>query len=297
MERGRSVLEGAFVLMKAIDKAGEASLTALASASRLPRASAYRPLAQLVDLGAVEKFGIHYRVGAHLYQLGGDLGAVAGATITVSVLRNGETITVATASVEAPLVPHRPGVTWPWAVAAGKALVAVAPPSVPLDPLPGSWQREATQIREHGAAIDRESLAPGVFCTAVPPLTSPAQRISARPRPDRETVRRKSQVRSADYRLPGSSAGDDTRCQVDAAGRSAFLTGEGPESASEFTAPEVHLHREEERNGYSDSKRSNDVSKKLTLRRLLLQPVVERQSRQRRLPVDEFSRPPAPRPG
>jgi IclR family transcriptional regulator, acetate operon repressor len=183
---GRGVLEGAFALMEALEKAGAAGLTALAAESGLPKTSAHRLLEQLLELGAVERSGSVYRMGARVFRLGRNwqpypgllaaahgplrrLAAVTGATVAIVVLSEGRTMAVTGVPGEvADLVQVRPGTTWPWSTAAGKVLVAFAPPGLPLDPAPASWRRTAGAIRARGAAFDREELVPGVCCAAVP---------------------------------------------------------------------------------------------------------------------------------
>lgn len=183
---GRSVLEGAFALLEAVEQAGEAGLTALAAESGLPKSSAHRLLEQLIALGAVERSGGVYRMGARVFRLGRTwqpypgllaaanapirrLTAVTGATVAICVLREGRTMAVAGVPGEiATVLPLRPGMVWPWSTAAGSVLVAGAPPELPIGPLPPSWPRTAAEILERGAAFDREEVVPGVSCVAVP---------------------------------------------------------------------------------------------------------------------------------
>lgn len=183
---GRSVLEGAFALLEAVEQAGEAGLTALAVESGLPKSSAHRLLEQLIALGAVERSGGVYRMGARVFRLGRTwqpypgllaaangpirrLTAVTGATVAICVLREGRTMAVAGVPGEiAEVLPLRPGMVWHWSTAAGKVLVAGAPPELPIGPLPPSWRWTAAEIREQGAAFDREQLVPGICCVAVP---------------------------------------------------------------------------------------------------------------------------------
>lgn len=187
MERtGRGVLEGAFALLEVLEQAGEAGLSALAADSGLPKTSAHRLLEQLIALGAVERSGGVYRMGARVFRLGHTwqpypgllaaahgpvrrLAETTGATVAVCVLREGRTMAVAGVPGEAAeLAPLRPGSTWHWGTAAGKVLVAAAPPEMPIGPLPPSWRWTAREIRERGAAFDREEVIPGVCCVAVP---------------------------------------------------------------------------------------------------------------------------------
>lgn len=184
---GRSVLEGAFELLGAVERAGEAGLTQLAAECGLPKTTAYRLLEQLMELRAVERRGAAYRMGSRLFRLGQAwqpypglrsaardparaLARATGALVSVSALREGQTLVLDWTACETDDVRDRllGEVAWPWFTAAGKVLVAGAPPRLPLDPLPASWQREAAAIRDRGAAFDREELVAGVCCVAVP---------------------------------------------------------------------------------------------------------------------------------
>ncbi|MGA5252515.1 helix-turn-helix domain-containing protein [Streptomyces pseudogriseolus] len=65
------MLEGAFALLEALRQHGdEAGVTELAVACGVPKSTAHRLLEQLVALGAVERRGARYRLGAQLYRLG-----------------------------------------------------------------------------------------------------------------------------------------------------------------------------------------------------------------------------------
>ncbi|MCF3102239.1 helix-turn-helix domain-containing protein [Streptomyces roseoverticillatus] len=188
--RGRGVLEGAFALLEAVEETGEAGLTALAARSGLPKTTAHRLLEQLTELGVVEHHGRCYRMGPRLFRLGTGwqphpslrvasngpmqrLAGVTGATVGLCVLREGRTMAVlGVAGVVDHLAPIRAGATWPWHTAAGKLIVATGPPGMPLDPLPQSWRREASAIRENEMALDREEMIPGVCCVAAPVVTA-----------------------------------------------------------------------------------------------------------------------------
>ncbi|MDG4857111.1 helix-turn-helix domain-containing protein [Streptomyces sp. T-3] len=173
-------------MLEAIEQSEEAGLTALAARSGLPKSTVYRLLEQLVGLGVVEQHGTGYRMGPRMFRLGlgwrphprlrlaskapmRRLADITGATVGICVLREGRTLAVhgVPGAVEQ-LAPLRPGATWPWNTAAGKLLVALAPPGVPFHPLPASWRREAAAIRDSAAAMDREELVPGVCCIAAP---------------------------------------------------------------------------------------------------------------------------------
>ncbi|MEU6534801.1 helix-turn-helix domain-containing protein [Streptomyces sp. NPDC047000] len=181
------MLEGAFALLGAVERAGEAGPTRLAAECGLPKTTAYRLLEQLVALGAVERSRKGYRMGPRIFRLGQGwqpypglraaaraparrLARVTGAAVALNVLREGQTLVLDWTPGETTGAPARPldGGGWPWFTAAGKVLVAGAGPRLPLGPLPGSWQRQAEAIRERGVAFDREEVAAGVCCVAVP---------------------------------------------------------------------------------------------------------------------------------
>ncbi|MGW2231386.1 IclR family transcriptional regulator [Streptomyces formicae] len=188
--RGRGVLEGAFALLEAIERTEEAGLTALTAESGLPKTTVHRLLEQMVDLGVVEQRGTRYRMGPRVFRLGQGwqphprlrvaahapmrrLAEMTDATVGVCVLREGRTLAVhGVPGMVDHLAPLRPGATWSWSTAAGRLLVATAPPAIPFDPLPASWRREAAAIRDSRLALDREELMPGVHCVAAP-VTAP----------------------------------------------------------------------------------------------------------------------------
>jgi DNA-binding IclR family transcriptional regulator len=68
---GRRVLDGAFAVLEALANADRGlGLTALASASGLPKTSAYRLAEQLLALGAVHRVDHRYFVGARVGRIG-----------------------------------------------------------------------------------------------------------------------------------------------------------------------------------------------------------------------------------
>ncbi|RCH64459.1 IclR family transcriptional regulator [Streptomyces sp. SDr-06] len=187
--RGRGVLEGAFALLDALKEAEEAGLTALSAGAGLPKATAYRLLEQLAELGAVEHRGCRYRMGPRMFRLGlgwqphprlraaantpiRKLAAATDASVAICVVREGRTLAAfGVPGIVDHLAPVRPGASWPWTTAAGKLLVAFAPPEAPLSHLPATWTREASAIREKQVCLDREELIPGVCCAAAPVTT------------------------------------------------------------------------------------------------------------------------------
>jgi IclR helix-turn-helix domain len=68
---GRRVLDGAFAILEALSRADDGlGLTALARASGLAKASAYRLAEQLVSLGAVQRVDCRYYIGARIDRMG-----------------------------------------------------------------------------------------------------------------------------------------------------------------------------------------------------------------------------------
>ncbi|WP_055524881.1 helix-turn-helix domain-containing protein [Streptomyces graminilatus] len=202
-QHGRGVLEGAFQLMAALDRVGQARPTRLTALSGLPKTTALRLLRQLADLGAVEQLAGTYRMGPRVFRLGQGwepcpglraasrepvrrLVAATGATVGISVLSEGRTLILEwTAGQDAVLAPLLDVVSWPWFTAAGKAQAAAGRPGPPADPadvvsptsslrslgpLPPSWPHEAAAIRAYGAALDRGEVVEGVCWAAVPLL-------------------------------------------------------------------------------------------------------------------------------
>ncbi|WP_308311050.1 helix-turn-helix domain-containing protein [Streptomyces sp. GbtcB6] len=184
---GRSVLEGAFALLGAVERAEEAGLTRLAAECGLPKTTSYRLLEQLVELGAVERSRKGYRMGPRIFRLGQGwqpypglrtaaraparrLARITGATVGLNVLREGQTLVLdwTPGETSGTLGRSLDSGVWPWFTAAGKVLVAGAYPRLPLGPLPGSWHRQAEAIRDRGVAFDREEVTAGVCCVAVP---------------------------------------------------------------------------------------------------------------------------------
>ncbi|HET9168098.1 MAG TPA: helix-turn-helix domain-containing protein [Actinospica sp.] len=183
---GRSVLEGAFALLEALQRAGDAGLTRLAAESGLPKATAHRLLDQLVGLGAVARSGGRYRLGSQMFRLGRgwspvpglreaakapslELARATGATVAICALHDGQPMAVSGISGEVEqLVPLRSGQLWPWRTAAGRLLVAGLPANTPLGALPAGWRRERAAILERAVVFDHEEVVAGVVCVAVP---------------------------------------------------------------------------------------------------------------------------------
>jgi DNA-binding IclR family transcriptional regulator len=69
-DSGPGVIESAFGLLEVLCALGRARVSDLAEDSGLPRTTVYRLLGQLAAVGAVERTGVHYRLGASLLLLG-----------------------------------------------------------------------------------------------------------------------------------------------------------------------------------------------------------------------------------
>ncbi|MGF1428243.1 IclR family transcriptional regulator [Kitasatospora sp. LaBMicrA B282] len=195
--RGRGVLEGAFLLLEEIERAGDCGLSALALRAGLPKSTARRLLEQLVELGAVERIGDLYRMGPRIFRFGRKwqppplllaaaqepvrlLARSTGATVGLCVLHGGQVMAVAGVPGEVDrLAPFRPGTTWPWTTAAGKVLVAFGDARAAGSPPPASWAREAAQIRASGVATERERTVQGVSCAAAPVRNRQRQVVAA----------------------------------------------------------------------------------------------------------------------
>ncbi|MFD3546591.1 helix-turn-helix domain-containing protein [Streptomyces sp. NPDC058655] len=164
--RGRGVLEGAFALLEALRRQGdEAGVTELALACGVPKATVHRLLDQLVALGAVERHGARYRLGAQLYRIGQAwqphpglraaarlplhrLRAATGASVVLTVLHEDLALTVSSVpGALEPVLPVRNGSGFHLDTAAGRALRG---PSRP------------------GPVLDREDVLAGVCCAALP---------------------------------------------------------------------------------------------------------------------------------
>jgi DNA-binding IclR family transcriptional regulator len=69
-DAGHGVIESAFGLLEILCALGRARVSDLTEESGLPRTTVYRLLCQLAAVGAVERTGAHYRLGASLLVLG-----------------------------------------------------------------------------------------------------------------------------------------------------------------------------------------------------------------------------------
>ncbi|MFI5842552.1 IclR family transcriptional regulator [Catenuloplanes sp. NPDC051500] len=182
---GRGVLEGAFRLLEVLSEVEAAGLSAVARRSGLPKATAYRLLDQLGELGAVERIRGGYRLGRVLDLLTDGRGPArrlrsaahepcrtlavqTGCTVGVAVLRERE-IACVSSVVAGERLLFNPGLTtYPLCTAAGQVLLAERDDLGPPPPLSDlEWRRARAAIRDRGAAIDHQSVVAGLSCVAV----------------------------------------------------------------------------------------------------------------------------------
>jgi DNA-binding IclR family transcriptional regulator len=195
------------VLWKAFDVLGAFShrdrllpLAEIARRSALPKSTAHRVLAMLLETGAVEQAEGGYRLGLRMFSLGALspeaalregamvhlewLHRVTGQTLHLAVLRGGDVVYleklvsrqhVATPAVIGDRLPGN-------CTAVGKALLAFsgeqAEAALLAQPLPRRTTRSVASpdtlrgqfaaIRERGYATDREESTEGLACVAVP---------------------------------------------------------------------------------------------------------------------------------
>jgi DNA-binding IclR family transcriptional regulator len=189
--RGRGVLEGAFRLLDVLSRAADgAGLSELARDARLPKASAYRLLEQLVDLAAVHRHERRYFIGPQLAQLGRAwqphpvlraaarepvrlLSALSSTIAVVTVLRDHRVRAVTAARGVVTEIPRiHPYDEFPIRTAAGRVLL-LAKPTESGDPPPGfsqtEWRRKMGEFRRGGTVVmDHQEVMPGMCCVAAP---------------------------------------------------------------------------------------------------------------------------------
>jgi IclR family acetate operon transcriptional repressor len=183
---GRGVLEGAFALLDVMCVTGECGLTQLSATSGLPKATVYRLLQQLIELGAVDKSGVRYCVGPRIAWLGQawrpdpailravqgpmrTLAKATGASVGMGVPTYGQiTMAHAVYGVLGRRVPMDPGTGLLSSTAAGRVLLAWNDPATAVVRSAAMRPDLAAEIRETGLALDRAEVLPGVHCAAVP---------------------------------------------------------------------------------------------------------------------------------
>ncbi|MFD9903288.1 helix-turn-helix domain-containing protein [Streptomyces sp. NPDC059063] len=195
---GRSVLEGAFLLLEELARLGEAGPTDLALHTGLPKSTVHRLLGQLTDLGAVEPCGGRYRMGPTVARLGRswtahqgwertaalplrDLVSATGATVCVVAPSAGRMTVVTGIPAEArEHFPHLPGQILPPDSAADVVFAASGRPGPPPPGLSGSqWTRRLRGVREHGADVHQYEWDGERTCLAVPVHAASGRVIAA----------------------------------------------------------------------------------------------------------------------
>jgi DNA-binding IclR family transcriptional regulator len=187
--QGRSVLEGAFGLLDVISGAQDGiGLSELARGCGLPKATVFRLVGQLVEIGAVQRYEHRYFVGSLLVRLGrswqphprlrriarGPVTALAASTrsaVAVTVL-NGERVRMVTAALgfasESPWMQADSDLAG--RTAAGQVLLATQTDGDPPDAFSTlEWRRLRQELRRYGVVVrDHRDVSPGVYCVAAP---------------------------------------------------------------------------------------------------------------------------------
>jgi hypothetical protein len=117
---GRGVIDAAFALLEHIGDLEPVRLLDLAQASGIPRATVYRLLGQLIEVGAVRRDGVRYRLGESLLGLGArvtperalrvaarrplaELAAATGAAVALTAAIGGDAVFLAALDARDPL--------------------------------------------------------------------------------------------------------------------------------------------------------------------------------------------------
>lgn len=188
----RGVLDGAFAVLEALAQAREGlGLTDLARASGLAKTSTYRLAEKLLTLGAVQRIGQRYYIGARMGRIGQQwqpdpllrkaaqasvhvLATQARAMASLRILHDDAlwvvcaTVPPGYAYMPAPIDRASTART-----ATGRVLYA-ADRTTDIALLPGCWTaREWRQLRQsigeiHATVVDRQEAFPGVCCVSAP---------------------------------------------------------------------------------------------------------------------------------
>lgn len=202
------------VLWKAFDVLGAFShrrrvltLAEIARHSGLPKSTAHRVLAMLVEVGAIEQVADGYQVGLRMFSLGvlppeaalreaalphlEELHRVTGQTLHLAILRGADVVYLEK------LPPRGSGFVTPSVIGdrmpatctgVGKALLAFAAEETVADALTGPLRRRTARslvspeqarrelevIRQRGYAFDHGEAADGLACVAAPVLAAGA---------------------------------------------------------------------------------------------------------------------------
>jgi DNA-binding IclR family transcriptional regulator len=195
-------------LMRALARSnGEAGVTELALAAGLPKSTAHRVLAELIQEEMVAHSGSRYRLGPGWYALQmsrssamwGDLLEIArrpledafeatGANVHLAVLEAGQVLYLEKLTAAGGTrVPTRVGARMPaTCTAIGKAMLAFSDVALVRSVLSHNLPRpsprsivvprllldQLSEIRRNGYSLDLEEAQPGLFCVAAPVVTN-----------------------------------------------------------------------------------------------------------------------------
>jgi IclR family acetate operon transcriptional repressor len=187
--QGRGVLDGAFCVLDVLSGAPEGlGLSELSRGCGLPKATTFRMVEQLVEIGAVQRYERRYFVGRLLVELGRSwqphprlrrtalqpvrtLAALTQSAVAVTVLDGGR-VRVVTATLGA--VGELPSIQADSDLASRTAACRVLLATQPDRDRPAAfstaeWRRLRTDLRRHGAVVmDHQDATPGVCCVAAP---------------------------------------------------------------------------------------------------------------------------------
>ncbi|MCK9896608.1 IclR family transcriptional regulator C-terminal domain-containing protein [Frankia sp. AgB32] len=181
------MLEGAVDVLDALSRFEAVGLSDLTRLIGLPKTTVHRLLEQMTALDLVDRTDDgSYRIGGGLRRLAAPDRALHGLTrigrppvtslsastrsaITLVVLRERTLMMAAVAAPERGIDLRESRTSFRLDTAVGQVLLAAAPESEPPPSMsPRQWQRARAAIRREGAALDRQDLADGVCCAAVP---------------------------------------------------------------------------------------------------------------------------------
>jgi DNA-binding IclR family transcriptional regulator len=209
---GLSMLGRSISLLLAF-RAGEAmTLAQLCRASGIPKGTAHRLVAELVQWGLLERSGVHLRLGIRLFELGqlvaaqrnivdvaapylSDLYQATASTVHLAVIDGVEGVYLQKFTrPDGPPVGSRIGGRMPLhCTGVGKALLAFSPRSVTEAVIDaglirltsrtivasGILRQDLNRTRARGFAVEREESSVGVACVAVPILSTSGDAIAA----------------------------------------------------------------------------------------------------------------------
>jgi DNA-binding IclR family transcriptional regulator len=209
---GLSMLGRSVTLLLAF-RTGEAmTLAQLCRASGIPKGTAHRLVAELVQWGLLERSGTHLRLGIRLFELGqlvaaqrtiadvaapylSELYQATASTVHLAVIDGVDVVYLQKFTrPDDPPVGSRVGGRMPLhCTGVGKALLAFSPQSVTEAVIdaglirltartivaPGILLQELDRTRARGFAVEREESSVGVACVAVPVLGSSGNAVAA----------------------------------------------------------------------------------------------------------------------